>query len=450
MLLTPSDLVKEESNLMHSELVFPNGINLLKRWQSGDADARDELRQIFDRAIEGGYDANFAEQPPEDRVHVAGSVNLMTLNVMNDFYGHDSREFYKGDAKRYVRTTMLTRRLLGFNKLYISWPAYAFTAEAIGQETMYPDRFPPGSDPDEMLITKENWQDIRLTNFDSGIVKLLDEILEFYQELTGLDPILQISAPYSLAADTYGQEPLLADLVHDQDFANQLLDHLGDNVILPWAEHFFAKFPRGWIEFSDASGSPFFIGPKNCKDIAIRSLRRLIDKTADSYGDRLYDANYRGDYVATVEKAGRGSGRRRRNHEGAPASPVGLRELTDAKHSICRDLVIRLEDDQIPVDFYAQEAKQQNVPFFAGIGASLIDRNSIEDFDQAQTDIRETTIERVEAIKSVAKHISNNGYNGRNPPWPGVIYFEDVNSESSFRLIEIIVEETLKLGQLNF
>ena len=145
---------------------------------------------------------------------------------MNDLYGHDSREFYKGDAKRYVRSTMVTRRLLGFNKLYISWAAYAFSAEALGQTIMYPDRFPPGSDPDVMLINRENWQDIRLTSFDGEIPTIIDEILEFYHELTGMDPILQITAPYSLAADTYGQEPLLGDLVHDQEFANQLMDHL--------------------------------------------------------------------------------------------------------------------------------------------------------------------------------------------------------------------------------
>ena len=355
---------------MHNELIFPNGINLLKRWQNGDLEARSELHEIFDRAIDGDYDANFAELPPEDRVHVGGSVNLMTLNMMHEFYGHDSREFYKGDAKRYVRTTMLTRRLLGFNKLYISWPAYAFTAEAIGQEIMYPDRFPPGSDPDQMRITRENWQDIRLTDFDSGTPKIIDDILEFYQELTGMDPILQITAPYSLAADTYGQEPLLGDLVNDLEFANKLMDHLADNVVQPWAEHFFAKFPRGWLEFSDASGSPFFIGPNHCKNVAIRSIRRVIDNLPNGWGDRLYDANYRGDYVTTVEKGERG-GRRRRGRNGTTtelvAETVGLREMTDAKHSICRDFVMRLEDDRVPVDFYAQEAITQNVPLFVSV-----------------------------------------------------------------------------------
>ena len=280
---------------MTKELIFPNGIELISGWQSGAAGAKERMRELFDQAIEGDFDSNFAVQPPRDRVNIAGSVNMLTLYLMNDLCGIESAEFYKEDAKRYVRTTMLTRRMLGMNKLYISWPNYAFSGEAIGQSTMYPDKYPPGSDPGDMLINRENWQSIALTEFSTGIPKILDDILGFYQELTGLDPILQLSAPYSLAADTFGQEPLLGSLIHDIDFANTLLDHLADNVITPWAEHFFAKFPNGWVEFSDASGSPFFIGPKNCKDVAIRSLRRIIDNNSDTWGDRVYDANYRGD-----------------------------------------------------------------------------------------------------------------------------------------------------------
>jgi len=435
---------------VNNTLNLSDGIELLGRWQRGKADAKTRLRDIFDHAIAGGYDDNFAAPPPHDRVNIGGSVNLLTLYAMNDLYGIESAEFYKGNAKRYVRTTMLTRRLLGMNKLYISWPNYAFSGEAIGQSTMYPDKFPPGSDPDDMLITRENWQDIALTEFNTGIPKILDEVLEFYQELTGMDPVLQLSAPYSLAADTFGQEPLLGCLVHDVDFANQLLDHLADNVITPWLDHFFTKFPKGWAEFSDASGSPFFIGPKNCTEIAIRSLRRIIDNNSDTWGARVYDANYRGDYVALAKKNVRKSRRRTAASSTQNDDPetIGLRELMDAKHTICRDFVIRLHDDRVPVSFYAEEAIKKNVPLFAGIGAGQIDRNSIKDFAATQTQVKSDAVEYVEAIKSVAQNISDAGHVDRSPPWPGTIYFEDVNSESDFRLINIIVTEAVRTGLL--
>ena len=136
---------------MIDELEFPAGIRLLSRWQRNDQEASDRLRQIFDATVAGRFDENFAVPAPRDSIHIGGSINLMTLNIMNHLYGMESAEFYKADPERYVRATMMSRRLLGMNKLYVSWPVYAFTAEALGQATMYPDKYPPGSDPDLML-----------------------------------------------------------------------------------------------------------------------------------------------------------------------------------------------------------------------------------------------------------------------------------------------------------
>ena len=39
---------------------FPAGLHLLSRWQSGDPDAKNDLNTIFDAAIAGHYDADFA------------------------------------------------------------------------------------------------------------------------------------------------------------------------------------------------------------------------------------------------------------------------------------------------------------------------------------------------------------------------------------------------------
>ena len=104
---------------------------------------------------------------------------------------------------------------MGIHKFYMTWALYAFTCEPLGQQMMYPDRFPPGADPDAFLINKNNWQDLKTPDFTTGIPKTIDGILSATQELTGVPPLLQISAPYSLAADIYGQEPLLADVVSD-------------------------------------------------------------------------------------------------------------------------------------------------------------------------------------------------------------------------------------------
>lgn len=243
---------------MIKELEFPNGIHLLSGWQRGDDDASNRMREVMDATIAGQYDNNFLIQPPKDHVNIGGSVNMTTLSIMHDLYGFDSADFYKGDPERYVRTTMMTRRLIGMNKLYISWAVYALTAEALGQETMYPDRFPPGADPDKPFVTRDNWQDVALPDMNSGVAGIIHEMVACYEKLTGLEPILQITAPYNLAADIFGQEPLLSSLIHDPEFANKLLDHLVDHIHRPWIDHFFKNHPNGWVELSDASGSPFF------------------------------------------------------------------------------------------------------------------------------------------------------------------------------------------------
>jgi hypothetical protein len=430
---------------MIKEFEFPEGCRLLAGWQANDQAAIARLREIFDACIAGEFDENFSQPSPPDAVNIGGSLNLMTLTIMHDLYGHDSAEFYKGDPERYVRTTLLSRRLLGMNKLYLSWPVYGFTAEAMGQEMMYPDKFPPGADPDKMLLTRDNWRDIPTPDFDSGIPKIITDMVDFYQRLTGLDPILHLSAAYSLAADTFGQEPLLAALIHEPDFANDLLDQMTDKVIQPWADHFFKKYPDGWLELSDASGSPFFIGPQNCKDMAVRSSLRLVDE--NPWGNRVYDANLRGDYVTLAEKKNRRP--KRRSAGVADAASMTLQELADLKYRICPDFVIRLDDDRVPMSFYEEQAIACNIPLVAGIGASQIDRNSISDLDAKLISIKTEAEEYVAAIKKVAATISENGYDNRKPPWPGTIYFEDISSETNIELVEIIVRAAREGGKLS-
>ena len=427
------------------ELNFPAGSHLLARWQAGDPLAIERLKEIFDATIKGQYDEIFKTPAPQDAIHVSGPVDLMTLTIVYRLYGLTSAVFYKGDAERFVRTSLIAQKLLGMHKPYISWPVYGFTAEALGQEMIYSDQYSPGTDPDKPLANFDNWQEISTPDMNSGIPKLLDEVLACYKQLTGLEPVLHLTAPYSLAADIFGQEPIINALTHQHEFVNQFLDHLADTVLTPWMDHFFKLYPDGWVELSDASGSPFFIGPKNCKTVAIRSTQRII--AANSWGNRVYDANYRGDYVTQANK-GRASSARRRSSKKIESDQPDLQELFNLKNSVCPDYVIRLADDRTPVSFYVEQAIKSIIPLFIGIGATQVDRNSIADLDVAKQDIETMTSEYVEALKTVANSISSNGYELRELPWPGMVYFEDISAESNFELIEIIVDTVHKQGGL--
>ncbi|MCP4471981.1 MAG: hypothetical protein GY815_15110 [Gammaproteobacteria bacterium] len=421
---------------------FPAGLHLLSRWQSGDAGAKREMTEIFDAAIAGEFDANFAVPAPANEIHATASVHMLALAVLHDLYGIQSAEYYKTDPWRYVRASLTVSRLLGVQKMYMTWALYAFTCEPLGQKMMYPDRFPPGCDPDETLINKDNWRDLDTPDFSTGVPKTIDDIVRITEELTGMAPLLQISAPYSLAADIYGQEPLLADVVHDPDDVNALLDHLADKVLGPWMDHHIETFPNGWIELSDASGSPFFIGAENCRNMAIRAIRYLIrDKP---YADRVYDNNYRGDFVSQVTKKARGS--RRRGSRAETSGGVNLLELTEAKVSVCPKFIMRLEADKVDVSFYADQAIQRNLPLTAGIGSPQIDRNSIGDLVAAKAGISDFTRAYVDSIKRVCETIDLPKDNFVMDPWPSHVYFEDVNGQSQFELVEVVLNEVRKGG----
>ena len=419
---------------------FPKGLQLLKDWQAGDKEAKKEMAQFFDAAIEGEFDENFTILAPPDRVNSTASVHMLALAVVHDLYGIESREYYNTDPYRYVRTNLAVSRLLGVNKFYMTWALYAFTCESLGQKMMYPDRFPPGADPDSILINKDNWHLLETPDFTKGVPKSIDDILSVTEELTGMPPLLQISAPYSLAADIYGQEPLLADLVNDSDTVNSMLDHLGDMVLAPWMDHHFKKFPNGWVELSDASGSPFFIGPENCKTMSIRSIRHMLREKP--YADRVFDNNFRGDFVAEVKKKVRSS--RRKTLEGMEPDKDKLIELTDAKVSVNPLFIMRLEADKVDISFYEEQAIKRNMPLTSGIGSPQIDRNSIDDLESTKVEIREEARSFVEAIKRVCETVDLPEDNYVSASWPSHIYFEDVNGQSEFNLVEIILEEVYK------
>ena len=425
------------------ELRFPNGIELLHQWQMGDVGARDRLKSILDDTVAGRYDWVFSIPAPSDQVHACGPVDLLTLTIMYRLYGLTTEVFYKHDAERFIRSSLMVQRLMGMQKQYISWPVYGFTAEALGQPMIYSDQYSPGTDPDDLLFNHNNFNDVTTPDFTSGIPKLLDQYVDCYHRLTGLQPVLHLTAAYSLAADTFGQEAIIHTLTHQPDFANAFLDLLVDRVLQPWADHFFKRYPQGWLELSDASGSPFFIGPDNCKNMAIRSSQRLKDNNV--WGDRVYDANYRGDYVTQADKSNRGTSRRRSKRSESSVS-MSLDELFEVKNSVCPDYVIRLAEDRIPLDFYEQQAIRTQKPLFIGIGATQVDRNSIADFAIQKHETELFARQYVESIKRVAISIASNGFDSRALPWPGAVYFEDVSAESSFELIQTIIGATLEHG----
>ena len=88
----------------------------MRRWQSGDPLAKQEMTDIFDAAIAGEFDANFAIPAPANEIHATASVHMLALAVLHDLYGIESAEYYKTNPWRYVRANLAVSRLLGVKK----------------------------------------------------------------------------------------------------------------------------------------------------------------------------------------------------------------------------------------------------------------------------------------------------------------------------------------------
>ena len=396
---------------------FAEGSNLLANWQAGDNDAQKKLRDLFDTVIEGKFDFVFRELAPADSVCVTTSLHLMTLTILNQLYGLNSSEFYKSDPQRYVRTTLMTQRLLGIRKLTLGWPVYAFGAEALGQFTMYPEQHAPGADPGLPLVDRNNWFELRSIDFEEEIPQVVESMLACFVELTQMEPVAHLPAPYSLAADIFGQENLIKALNHDPDFVVEFLDHLTDKIFVPWCERLVKRYSNIWLELSDASGSPLFISPLLFQQIASSPVHRLIYDFP--WGSQIFVANYRGDM--TTKTAGKGSRRRafsRRSRRERQAEPKTngmstantaksatdtLNELIDFKLSLCPEFIIKLDADWSTVSTYMEHSIRREKPLYLGVGATRIDRNSIADCEEAK---EELTTMNVKAIKTVSESLA--------------------------------------------
>ena len=104
---------------------------------------------------------------------------------------------------------------------------------------------------------------------------------------------------------------------------------------------------------------------------------------------------------------------------------------------------MRLDADKVDVSFYQDQAIKRNMALTSGIGSPQIDKNSIENMDAAKSELAEIAKYHVDAIRRVcnATDLSENTYVAS--PWPSHLYFEDINSQSSFELIEVILQEVI-------
>jgi hypothetical protein len=414
-----------------AQVTGPGGLDLLRRYLDGDQTAAPELTAIFEAADAGRYDAEYAGDPDPEKIHVTTSCHLMVMALLNRLTGLDAEDFYKGDALRYVRTNCLIQRMLGLERLTLGGPAYGFGAELLGQVMIYPRDQAPGSDPGVPLLDSDSWRDMPAYDPDHPVARVIRENLQHMARLGGIEPVAHMPAPYSLAAEIFGQEPLIGALALEPDFVHEFLDLIVTRVLVPWCEDLVANVPDVWLEFSDASGSPMFVGPENFLKFVVDPVRRII--VENPWGDRVFVANYRGDLPAGAPSRGR------RKKSPAAVSSISFDSLLQAKKLCCPHFLMRLEADAAPLQDYVRAATDLGMPLYLGIGAVRLDRNSVPDLAAAGIELRQVAKERAGVIRQISDVLQGQGRPRTVLSWPGDIYIEDTNVETSIDLMQHVL-----------
>ncbi|WP_114288076.1 hypothetical protein [Candidatus Halocynthiibacter alkanivorans] len=414
-----------------AQVTGPGGLDLLRRYLDGDQTAAPELTAIFEAADAGRYDAEYAGDPDPEKIHVTTSCHLMVMALLNRLTGLDAEDFYKGDALRYVRTNCLIQRMLGLERLTLGGPAYGFGAELLGQVMIYPRDQAPGSDPEVPLLDFDSWRDMPAYDPDHPVARVIRENLQHMARLGGIEPVAHMPAPYSLAAEIFGQEPLIGALALEPDFVHEFLDLIVTRVLVPWCEDLVANVPDVWLEFSDASGSPMFVGPENFLKFVVDPVRRII--VENPWGDRVFVANYRGDLPAGAPSRGR------RKKSPAAVSSISFDSLLQAKKLCCPHFLMRLEADAAPLQDYIRAATDLGMPLYLGIGAVRLDRNSVPDLAAAGIELRQVAKERAGVIRQISDVLRGQERPRPVLSWPGDIYIEDTNVETSIDLMQQVL-----------
>ena len=238
--------MNKSTALKWSQISGPEGLDLMRRFFADDEIAVSDFASIVAAVKAGDFDDCLAGKP-DSSVHVTTSCHLMVLAMLNRLSGLTATEFYKEDALRYVRMNCLVQRMLGLQRLTLGWPVYAFGAEILGQSMIYTESQAPGSDPGEPMLNLDNWRDLPEYDAQHPVACVVRDNLLHMGRLSGIEPVAHMPAPYSLAAEIFGQEALIIALVEAPLLVHQILDLIVARVLVPWCDDVVASVPDVWV-----------------------------------------------------------------------------------------------------------------------------------------------------------------------------------------------------------
>ena len=200
----------------------------------------------------------------------------------------------------YTRPDVLVPAMLevqtqyGLDVVNLTYDIYNIEAEALGQRVVYTDANMADIDRGVQLVReRSDLACIKTPDFDAaGRFAKVIEILTLFKRLTGLEPSPGFCAPFSLAANLRGIEPLLMDIYADPDFARELMTRVTEEVLAPWILYQQKHFPNATgISGADATASPPIVNVGMLKQWVVPYILRLRELC----GSGVYVANWIGE-----------------------------------------------------------------------------------------------------------------------------------------------------------
>ncbi len=263
--------------------------------------------------------------------------------------GIPRREFFT-NPEIMVPAILEVQAEYGLDVASITFDVYNIEAEGLGQRVVWSDAFMPDVDRTEMLIRdREDLSRVRTPDFESaGSFSRVIQMHALFRKLTGIEPTLSFCAPFSLAANLRGIEPLLLDMHDDPHFVRHLFDRITEEVLAPWIRYQRKHFPHA-TKFNgvDATASPPIVSIPILKQWVIPYILRLRELC----GPEVYVANWVGErYLANPE------------------------EMLDLKLRVGPGSLLGQDPDveKLGPAFYKQYAARHNLPLVLGVGAGFL------------------------------------------------------------------------------
>lgn len=286
-----------------------------------------------------------------DRVPVYAQLHEFAMQEL----GIPASDFYTDPALMTEGSLKVTERY-DIDVGYVDYDVYNIEAEALGQEIIFSDRHMPDVDRARPLITGPD--DLKLVvspDFDSaGRFPMVMEVQNLYEKLTGVPATLQFTAPFSLAANLRGIEPLIMDIYANPDFARGLFDALVEEVLAPWIQYQKEHFPDATsIVGSDATASLPIVNMALLEEWVAPYILRL----REICGPQVYVPNWVGErYLKLPER------------------------LMELKLRVCPGFLEGQDPDvdALGPQIYKDFANKKEVPLVLGLGAGFLANSTPE------------------------------------------------------------------------